>query len=334
MLSESNLFKYATSEMSQDAFICWLMSHALVGNKNADPILAKCAKEFLSKMVGKEVSGIISIDKQYKNVDVLLKTEEFSIIIEDKTETDTHDDQIRNYKRNLIEEGIPEEQIKCVYYKIVEQPHKEPYVDCQFDRKAILEILRKYKDCKNQIFQDYLEWLEQIEEESCAFANMSIVNWDANQWRGFFTFLVSDCVVHVDAENNKEWGWEYVNNPKNGFWGFWWNVIDGQKLIDMGIPKDVANGMYLQIEGDSIALKISASDNIQYDLNRIYELRWEIYNRCCSILSKYSVEFVRSEFRYGQSMTIGRIDYDEINYKERIKIMENMLQKISEESFL
>ena len=33
-------------------------------------------------------------------------------------------------------------------------------------------------------------------------------------------------------------------------------------------------------------------------------------------------------------MTIGRIDYDEINYKERIKIMENMLQKISEESFL
>ena len=62
MLSDSNLFKYATSELSQDAFICWLMSHALIGNKNADPILAKCAKEFLSKMVGKEVAGIISLD--------------------------------------------------------------------------------------------------------------------------------------------------------------------------------------------------------------------------------------------------------------------------------
>lgn len=38
-LSSNNLFGYATNELSQDAFICWLLSFAMEENWNIDPQL-------------------------------------------------------------------------------------------------------------------------------------------------------------------------------------------------------------------------------------------------------------------------------------------------------
>jgi len=39
-----NIFSFATSELSQDAFICWLVSHI---NYPEDTILHECAKDFI-----------------------------------------------------------------------------------------------------------------------------------------------------------------------------------------------------------------------------------------------------------------------------------------------
>ena len=36
IMSRPNLFKFATSELSQDAFICWLLSSASPENKEED----------------------------------------------------------------------------------------------------------------------------------------------------------------------------------------------------------------------------------------------------------------------------------------------------------
>lgn len=43
-LSSNNLFRYATSELSQDAFICWLVSFALRENEGVDKVLTQCAR--------------------------------------------------------------------------------------------------------------------------------------------------------------------------------------------------------------------------------------------------------------------------------------------------
>ena len=42
----NNLFRYATSELSQDAFICWLLSYA-IKDCNKDEALTNCAKDFI-----------------------------------------------------------------------------------------------------------------------------------------------------------------------------------------------------------------------------------------------------------------------------------------------
>ena len=47
MLSKNNLFAYATSELSQDAFIAWLMSFAMKEFEGKDVLLTNCARDVI-----------------------------------------------------------------------------------------------------------------------------------------------------------------------------------------------------------------------------------------------------------------------------------------------
>jgi len=46
-----NLFKFATSELSQDAFICWLLSWANEENEIHDKRLCLCARKLLENFL-------------------------------------------------------------------------------------------------------------------------------------------------------------------------------------------------------------------------------------------------------------------------------------------
>ena len=60
MSLKNNLFQYATKELSQDAFICWLCSFALEDASKDDMALVTCAKElaseFLERGLNKEIN--------------------------------------------------------------------------------------------------------------------------------------------------------------------------------------------------------------------------------------------------------------------------------------
>lgn len=155
-MSKVNLFHYATSELSQDAFICWLLAHGMEEHKVEDPLLCTCALDFIRRVPGLEnAQQIDEIKQQYLNIDVLVIVGDMHVIIEDKTYTNLHDNQIDVYTNSLVKKGIPQSHIRTVFYKIVEQPNRER-VDREYTRSDILDILRKYKACKNDIFQDYI----------------------------------------------------------------------------------------------------------------------------------------------------------------------------------
>lgn len=48
-----NIFDHATSELSQDAFLCWLISWADPEHKAADPELHEVARDFVRKLFQK-----------------------------------------------------------------------------------------------------------------------------------------------------------------------------------------------------------------------------------------------------------------------------------------
>ena len=125
-MEKVNLFQYATSELSQDAFICWLLAHGKKKHQKEDSLLCACALDFIRQIPGLEhATQIDEIKRQYLKIDVLVIVDGIHIIIEDKTYTNVHGDQIAVYKDKLVKEGISADRIRTVYYKIVEQPYTE-----------------------------------------------------------------------------------------------------------------------------------------------------------------------------------------------------------------
>ena len=79
MTARPNLFDYAPSELSQDAFLCWLLSWADRRYVTVDPALHRAAMKFLGS-IGRscedsalaEVQALdIEVKRQYKSIDIL-----------------------------------------------------------------------------------------------------------------------------------------------------------------------------------------------------------------------------------------------------------------------
>ncbi|MFI3242499.1 MAG: hypothetical protein R3Y43_08040 [Alphaproteobacteria bacterium] len=104
---EPNIFEYATSELSQDAFLCWLLAWGKDEYKSNK--LHKIAKEFLKELTGQDGFNIVDIVRQHKKIDVLVilkkDKENYALIIEDKTNTSEHSKQIQRYVKVLKDEG-------------------------------------------------------------------------------------------------------------------------------------------------------------------------------------------------------------------------------------
>ena len=325
----NNLFKYATSELSQDAFICWLFSHLMEENWNKDTELRNCGQEFLKMILGSkgivwdESMKITDIKKQENSIDVLLIINDWNIIIEDKTFTNSHNDQVVRYKDVLIKKGIKDENIFCVFYKIIEQSYDEEHVDIEFTREMILSILRKYQDkISNPIFQDYLETLEVLDEYVNSYGMLPISEWSGYSYTGFFKHLQKSILA------GRSTGWGYVANPTGGFMGFWWfDVLNQEQFKKLGLIDGNKGNLYIQIENNIITIKLSIENIKTCDKDYIYKLRWDIFKK----IKKIDNQFDKKNFRFGSAMTIGYINYDESNYEEKLFHMEDVLLKYVEE---
>lgn len=120
-----NIFAHATSELSQDAFLCWLISWADLEHKGADPELHEVARDFVRKLLQKANveapadAGSVKLKRQFKGIDVLaLVGADHAIVIEDKTNTRNHSDQLRRY-REVMEQEYPncKDKTAFVYLK-------------------------------------------------------------------------------------------------------------------------------------------------------------------------------------------------------------------------
>jgi hypothetical protein len=293
---------------------------------NHDAALTNCVKELISKMLpDKKDSDFVVTDiwKQYKNIDVLVVVNRDTyLIIEDKTFTKQHGDQINRYAQTVRD--VHKTEPVCVYYKIVEQARPEPNV-LNITRADMLPTFRKY-DSANQIFRNYVAYLEYIDSLTNAYKTKPISEWDKEGYahRGFFTHLTKNGVLGA-----QDFDWGYVSNPTGGFWGLWWDRFSADKLAKANLRKEWLDTLYLQIENDIIAFKIAAG-NIQDKI--IQDCRWQLYEYLKKELSGYN--FIKKTFRRGNHMSVGYIKYSEKDYAEKIKLMETIMQKIVNGDFV
>ena len=275
-MERNNIFNFATSELSQDAFICWLCNWVNFDDNSLsedEKKLKSLATEFIEKMLGEKLEDRkVNIKRQYQKIDVLLeiqnKTEfitkgnninpivDMYVIIEDKVGTGLHSNQIERYRELISEKNEKDNgsraKIKVVYYKIYDEDNterlKENGVNVILGRENILELLKEYKDkINNSIFENYHNYLSNIETDVNSYEKKNLEDWNSNCYIGFFKELKNEKNLLEHAiGRQKDYSWGYVNNSSGGFMGMWWFPLSEEKINKLTETSD--EDIYLQIE--------------------------------------------------------------------------------------
>jgi hypothetical protein len=186
----NNLFNFATSELSQDAFFCWSLNWLAVKEDTDDPYY-KYGKAMLDLFLGenkKDIYKEVKVLKQFNRIDVLVlfkdnQDNQYALIIEDKTNTSEHNEQIENYK-NLLNDALSKDeniryknlsgnQIYTAYVKTGIMYSKDIFmkntVDTVVDFDRLYSLLKAYspeskEPITSDIFLDYYHYLEETQE--------------------------------------------------------------------------------------------------------------------------------------------------------------------------
>ena len=275
-MERNNIFNFATSELSQDAFICWLCNWVNFDDNSLsedEKKLKSLATEFIEKMLGEKLEDRkVNIKRQYQKIDVLLeiqnKTEfitkgnninpivDMYVIIEDKVGIGLHSNQIERYRELISEKNEKDNgsraKIKVVYYKIYDEDNmerlKENGVNVILGRENILELLKEYKDkINNSIFENYHNYLSNIETDVNSYEKKNLEDWNSNCYSGFLKELKNEKNLLEHAiGRQKDCSWGYVNNSSGGFMGMWWFPLSEEKINKLTETSD--EDIYLQIE--------------------------------------------------------------------------------------
>ena len=296
-MSRPNIYHYATSELTQDAFICWLLSWAEPKHEEENSDLQNVANNLISTLLAKhdfeyqEEPEDIEIRRQYNDMDVVaILDEEIALLIEDKIHSTAHSGQLDRYFKTLVKE-FGEQNVYPIFFKTGDQGNYNNAITNgykPFLREELIEVLGEGIDrgVTNDIYHDYYKYLVEMDQKVKSFEKSPVEEWTNAAWKGFFKLL-------QDRMGRGDWG--YVSNPSGGFMGFWWAGYG-----ENGCSK------YLQIEGEKLCFKISVDD--EEDFKR---LRNDWYKDVKEAASEASFPVDKPDrFGYGKHMTVAIYEGD------------------------
>jgi PD-(D/E)XK nuclease superfamily len=288
MENRPNLFEYATKELSQDAFLSWIISWGDNKYANSEPELHLIGQNLIRLLMKKEQSFTIETVKviqQWQKIDVSVEVNgTHFIVIEDKTSSKAHGTQLANYK-DAAKKGYNyhEDNFSWVYLKTgneskssLHSVEKEEYTI--IGRKEILSILIPIKS-KNEIYTDFVTYLTKIENETNDFLNIQKLRSSQRSAQGLYLELEN----RIKFKSNNNWGWQYVSNQSGGFECFWLNFVEldlCKMYIQIG---NAINGDFEKIsditelnKGFNIGVRIELTSDQKVDLQSICQKIIEI----------------------------------------------------------
>jgi hypothetical protein len=258
-----NLFKFATSELSQDAILCWIAQWADPRFEGHDKPLHNLGRNFLQALFAKEnrqlpqITTPILPQKQKERIDILIEINGTTAVsIEDKVGSTEHDDQLKRYLDSLKDKYSV---IIPVYVQTGEQGNYHGVENAGYKimhRGEILSLLEGYRGeggfCS--IIDDYYDYLSIIDKEVNAFRDTHPAKWEPYAWQGFYCELQRK----LRQERRLDKGvWEYVFNRSRPFYGYYWPPI---------VVKQ--SNVYLQIEQGMLCFKIEVKDGMNLSVER------------------------------------------------------------------
>lgn len=267
-INRPNLFSFATSELSQDAFLAWLLSWSSNDALRAVEAegwhrLREASQAFLAMLLDKAevtTAKIVEIRLQWKNIDLYFhgvdeRGDPFSLVIEDKTNTQGHDQQLERYKEIAKKEGhgnLYLVYLKTGWWSPADERNLQGYKAIR--REDVCKCLRPFSNC-HPILDDYLDNLKWISTDIALGENGALsaayVADAFTSHAGLHAFLNEAFNPSIDGKDGTwlEYGvglggqpwahwsfaWEKIHPESKEKEGFFWRVDTrkGQAIISL-----------------------------------------------------------------------------------------------------
>jgi hypothetical protein len=284
-MGRPNLFHFASSELSQDAFFCWLASCADPSVIN--PELRSVGRSFLDLLALKKDVTLpvliesVSARRQVNKIDIVIEINHSIVfIIEDKAGTSEHSNQLRRYL-DWAMEYYSGWQVLPIYIQTYLQASFQDVAEQGFGVVTRSELIQMIPGtCEDSVLNQFREHLVQLEAKYSAFVEGS--EWDSYAWQGYLN-RISQGIEHC--------GWSYVPNPSGGFYAAYW----GWTVTEYG-------EMYLQVSEKQLSVRIQPSDGTSAEtIRRLYALALEFKG--------WSVP-LQSKPRRGRTLNLVTLDLD------------------------
>jgi hypothetical protein len=232
-----NLFSFATSELSQDAILAYILSWADCSHaKSAEQLSSHHLGERLLRRLVREAAeaqglpdplhrrvGLQAVVRTQVNfVDILVSIDDdLVLVIEDKTGTKEHGSQIKAYVEN-VKAKSPHKTVLATFIKT--RPESVASLEgLSFNcgtmlRADLLKELKRDEPTGNDIIDEFRKYLEQGESRCQQFQSKPVDCWSGDAIEGFYQALEQRL---LNEGMMKYGGWGYVNNRSGGFHGFW-----------------------------------------------------------------------------------------------------------------
>lgn len=222
MTRRPNIFSYATSELSQDAFLCWLLEWSIASNKAFHPKLHECAEQFVKTLLALPDDTSFAVQKikifrQRFKIDVLVEiNDEYVILIEDKVDTKFHSDQLSKYAKKVAQhyEMLDKKNKEKPHWKIKKHYLKSYLVwdderafvereDYQvFDINDFTSFFGPYSTVDHDVFHDFWQNILRRQDRYEAYKSDPPNSWHPDTWNSFL-YELRNKLVQKTSINGK-----------------------------------------------------------------------------------------------------------------------------------
>jgi len=189
-----NFFSYATNELSQDAFFCWLIEWSLEYNKKENQQLHIASLDFLKNIIPEEFNNEFTVESckiqmQKKKTDFIVEINKSIIIhFEDKIKSNTNDHQLSKYKIAL-NTLYPNHRIYHIYLKtdLVWPNEKKIVLENDYRLIDLLTITSIIKNNKtsSDIYDNFILNIHERINEYKNYKSINPKKWNSDQWIGY-----------------------------------------------------------------------------------------------------------------------------------------------------
>ncbi|MBK7384544.1 MAG: PD-(D/E)XK nuclease family protein [Flavobacteriales bacterium] len=279
----TNLFDYATSELSQDAFFAWLCAHA--DTLHRDTEVHEIARAFIRWLYESSSAKTppyehVEVIQQHLKIDLLLRLHgagntDHYLLIEDKTYTSDYGTQISGYLDALTKEHrraeqiwkIERDSILPIYIKTwVEGTRQAEGAGLKARRLYLPDITKFFSKerlvgVKSEILTSWCEVRRNGHDALLRYESKPMQEWNRTQWYGCFHDVCAALPSTQDPHYNE------VPNAQGGFLAFtigWPQTSDGYYT-------------YVQVAGASkhepfISLRLGANNGSAVPITKIREM--------------------------------------------------------------